>query len=317
MKPKYIFTAVFAICLIMGSLLPRMGSPTRAAAAAAPGHTQAAPVGTQATPAYTGSATALAAPTTAALASVYSPLANLPPATVPPATLPPATLPPLPIAPTRPVPVRPGSVRPTAVPPQQAAVQASAGAIPPALAATADAPTPAGAPVTASLPELSSFAASLANGQASQLVGVYAPGLFALPVVQQPAGDEEFVSSADQTVTQYSLPASFGVVGLLAHNTLSGYNFFKLKAGQEVVLIYGSGRQAHYKITASQRYQALSPYDAHSNFVDLNGPGGQILNYQQVFDRVYTQSSQLVFQTCFEANGDPSWGRVFYMAQPV
>lgn len=285
MKPKYIFSAVFAICLIMGGLLPRLGMPSHAVAMAP------------------AAALTAAHPTRAATLS-------------PTAVLPAATMPPLPLAPTRAAPTL-APTQPPAVPApaQQAAAQS------PDLAATApanaDTNSVGAAPVTASLPDLDSFTKSLTNGQASLLVGVYVPGLFALPVVQQPAGDEEFVSAAEQALTQYSLPASYGVVGLLAHNTLSGYNFFRLQNGQDVVLIYGDGRQARFKIAASQRYQALSPYDAHSSFVDLNGPGGQVMNYQQVFDRVYTHTNQLVFQTCFTANGDPSWGRVFYIANPA
>ena len=267
MKPKYIFSAVFVICLIMVGFLPRLALPQNRV-------------------------------------SAQSALSALPitPTQVETQATPPQALPTLPTL---------AAPQPTLAP-----------ILDPALAAPANSTPvktlpPSGVPLTAGLPDLAAFAASVTNGQAKQLVGVYAPQLFALPVVQQPAGDNQFVSPVDKTVTQYSLPAQYGVVALLAHNTLSGMDFFGLKTGQEVVLIYGDGRQARYKITGSQRYQVLSPTDPRSDFVDLNGPGSQVMNYQQLFDRVYTHPNQLVFQTCFEANGNLSWGRVFYTAEPV
>lgn len=286
MKPKYIFSAVFAICLIMGGLLPRLASPhgrVSAQALAAPA-AQIAPTALSALPITPTQVEAQVIP-----------------------TQPPAVMPTVAAQPTH----KPSEPQPTIAPIEGPAIAA------PDDSAPVKTLPPGGVPLTADLPDLASFAASLKNGQANQVVGVYVAQLFAFPVVQQPAGDDQFVSTADKTVTQYSLPAQYGVVGLLAHNTLSGLDFFGLKNGQEVVLVYGDGRQARYKITGSQRYQALSPTDNHSNFVDLNGPGSQVMSYQQLFDRVYTKSNQLVFQTCFEANGDLSWGRVFYTADPV
>ena len=280
MKPKYIFSAVFAICLLMGSLLPRLSGPRAPAPASAVGAMAALPI----------------APTRVETQAASTPVAVVAAPTVQP--------------------------QPTQTQAAPTAVQPPAGLAAPVIAApegsvpVRTAP-PGGVPLTADLPDLNAFASSLTNGQASQVVGVYAPQLFALPVVQQPATDNQFVSSDDKTVTQYSVPAQYGVTALLAHNTLSGVDFFGLKTGQEVVLIYGDGRQSRYTITGSQRYQALSPADPHSDFVDLNGPGGQVMNYQQLFDRVYTHAGQLVFQTCFAANGDLSWGRVFYMADPA
>ena len=211
------------------------------------------------------------------------------------------------------------------VPTQKAPKQAAPPVSPTAenLPSPADAQASAGQglaaiPETSGQPELDAFIASVRNGVANRLSGVYVPGQFALPVIQQPAGDGNFVDGNDGTTTEYARSAAFNVVGLLAHNTLSsGKAFFKLKPGQEVVLVYGNGRQARFRIERVENYQALGPNDPYSDFIDLNGPGGQLVRNEELFQRIYTHPGQLVFQTCFEANGDPSWGRMFVIANPV
>jgi hypothetical protein len=135
--------------------------------------------------------------------------------------------------------------------------------------------------------------------------------------VGQPNGEESYVSTDDQTLTQYGTPARYGTIGLLAHNYLSGKSFFQLKPGQQIGITYGDGRIAYFQVSAVQAYQAISPQDIRSDFVDLSGPQGHRLTYSQLFERVYTQAGQLVFQTCIEANGDISWGRIFILADPI
>jgi hypothetical protein len=177
---------------------------------------------------------------------------------------------------------------------------------------------PATAPAVAEgFPELDQFAAALVNGNGQQVVGFYAPGLSALPVVQQPGGSSDYISDEYGTVTQYYKPSLHGVVGLLAHNTLSGREFFYLGQNQDVFLVYGDGRTARFRIQTIQQYQALSPYDTRSDFVDLSNPGGPVLSHSQVYQRVYTTNGTLVLQTCIEANGEPTWGRLFVIAEPI
>jgi len=165
--------------------------------------------------------------------------------------------------------------------------------------------------------DLEGFTASLYNGQANQIVGVFARGLFALPVRQQPAGEPDFVDRENNILTEFSLPRKYGSTGLLAHNFLSGSRFFQLKKNQDVVLIYGDGRQEHYRITQAVSFQALKPTSPFSDFVDISNPGSGTLSSADLFNRVYTTRNQLVFQTCIEANGEPSWGRMFFIASPV
>jgi len=169
----------------------------------------------------------------------------------------------------------------------------------------------------ASYPGLTEFAAGLVNGRADEVVGVYVPEVFALRVEQQPAGRPDYVSDENARVTQFELPKKHGVVGLLAHNYLSGKEFFQLAAGQTVVLVYGDGRLAHFRVTGSLSVQALAPYSPFSQFVDLARPEDGALSSAELFERVYTTGDTLVFQTCIEAEGEPSWGRIFITARPA
>lgn len=293
MKPKYIFGAVFLICVLLVTVLPRLGQPAAQAAPLAP---------------------LLAMP----LAEAQANLPTADSARPQPAE----ALSPAGGAPNAQAP----AVENSAPEPEAAAPAPSAQANPQAAQNLPSPADPAGAanqglvsiPETASLPSLEDFTASVAGGNGARLAGVYVPGQLALPILQQPAGDANFVDSNDHTVTEYSRSAAYNVVGLLAHNTLSsGQSFFRLKPGQDVILIYGSGRQARYRIDRIEHYQALSPTDPYSDFVDLNGPGGGLVPNEALFRRIYTHAGDLVFQTCFEANGDPSWGRRFVIARPL
>ena len=111
--------------------------------------------------------------------------------------------------------------------------------------------------------------------------------------------------------------AKHGVTGILAHNYLSGSLFYQLQPSQEIVLVYGGGRTARYRVDSIQNYQALSPHDVRSDFRDLNGPGGAVLSAGELFNRIYTTQGTLVLQTCIETNGEYSWGRMFIIAEPA
>ena len=164
---------------------------------------------------------------------------------------------------------------------------------------------------------LDGFAAALQNGQAGQVVGVFAPGLFALPVRQQPSGQPDYVDRENNVLTEFSLPKKYGSTGLLAHNYLSGSRFFQLKENQDVFLIYGDGRNVRYRISHIVEFQALNPTSPFSNFIDVSDPTNGILTSGELFNRVYTTEQQLVFQTCIEVNGEPSWGRLFIIANRI
>jgi hypothetical protein len=167
----------------------------------------------------------------------------------------------------------------------------------------------------APLPSLSAFVASVRDGSANTVRGVYVPGKFALSVVQQPEGYGGYVSRNDGVVTQYGYAARKGTIGLLAHNYLAGANFTALEAGQKVQIVYGDGRIANYEIAYVYRYQALQPNSSSSIFVNLDD--NKQYTAWDVFQKVYTGGDHVTLQTCIEANGEPSWGRLFVVALPV
>jgi hypothetical protein len=166
-----------------------------------------------------------------------------------------------------------------------------------------------------SIPSLNQFAALVENGQADVVRGAYVQNKLALNVVQQPANDAGYVSTDPANTTQFKTAASYDVIGLLAHNFIAGSLFYDLAAGDMVSIIYGDGTVKQYRIDAIQSYQALSPDDPHTDFIDLET--GAPLNAYDLFARVYTGEHHVTFQTCIERDGNGSWGRLFVTATPI
>ena len=164
------------------------------------------------------------------------------------------------------------------------------------------------------LPNFTDFSQMVQNNEADVLRGVYVSSVLALPVVQQPTSNPGYVSSRNGLATQFSMAAQYGNIGLLAHNNLSGRSFSKLAVGQEVRLIYGNGSVEYFVITEILQYQALQPTSMRSAFRDL--ATDETITANQLFERVYTGKQHVTFQTCIEANGDLSWGRLFIVATP-
>ena len=164
------------------------------------------------------------------------------------------------------------------------------------------------------IPSFQDFYSPIQNGEADILRGVYVPDVLALPIVQQPADALYYVSSHDGEVTQFSAVTQYGNIGLLAHNNLSGKSFSRLSVGQEVELIYGDGKIEKFVVTEVLHFQALQPESQQSSFLNLDN--SETLSANQMFNRVYTGSHHLTFQTCIKANGNMSWGRLFIVAVP-
>ena len=164
------------------------------------------------------------------------------------------------------------------------------------------------------LPDYRSFMEGVQDGQAGVLRGVYVPGILALSIVQQPVGHPGFVSQNEDEITQFNMAAEVGNVGLLAHNFLSGKNFANLLPGQEVRLIYGDGAVDYFIVEQVLQYQALQPYSPSSEFQDLETK--ITITAEELFRIVYRGERHVTFQTCIEANGIGSWGRLFIIAQP-
>lgn len=163
-------------------------------------------------------------------------------------------------------------------------------------------------------PNFTEFSQSVQNGQSDVLTGVYVSDVLALPVVQQPYGNAGYVSNNDGEVTQFRMASQFGNVGLLAHNHLSGSSFSQLTVGQEVRLVNGDGSVEYFVIAEVLRYQALQPNNPYSSFRNLDKD--ETLSAEQMFKRVYFGERHVTFQTCIEAEGNQSWGRLFVIAIP-
>jgi hypothetical protein len=167
---------------------------------------------------------------------------------------------------------------------------------------------------SAPLPTFNDFSKSVQNGQKDVLRGVYVDKVLALPIIQQPSGNAGYVSSNDGEATQFGMASQYGNVGLLAHNQLSGKSFSNLTAGQEVRLVYGDGHIEYFVIKEVLKYQALQPNSPYSSFKNLNKD--ETLTAEQMFKRIYFGDRHLAFQTCIEADGNLSWGRLFVIAVP-
>jgi hypothetical protein len=167
----------------------------------------------------------------------------------------------------------------------------------------------------ATLPSLDDFVAQVSDGRAGVLRGIYIPGILAAPVVQQPNGMDDFVSPWQNVITQFSLASRWGSTGLLAHNYLAGEAFELLQKGQEIQLIDGSGAVSTFTVSKILRYQALDSDSTATRFMDPES--GTTITSAELFSRVYSQPGLVVFQTCVQANGNPSWGRLFVIAAPL
>ena len=167
---------------------------------------------------------------------------------------------------------------------------------------------------TSHVPLLDVFVSQIQNGQVDELRGLYIPEILAARVVQQPAGNNEFVSPRQGVATQFGLASQLGSTGLLAHNYLAGESFSLLEEGQKFYLIYGNGQTAAFVVTEILNYRALEPTSASSDFADLENGG--LLTASELFSRIYDRPGQVIFQTCISAEGKPAWGRLFVIAQP-
>lgn len=165
----------------------------------------------------------------------------------------------------------------------------------------------------ASANSIETFVASLKKTDSTQLTGVFVNNVMAVKVVQQSSA--AYVSSSSGTVTQFGMASQYGSIGLLAHNYLSGASFSKLSSGTEIILVLGDGSTKKYQVTAIKKYQALSPTDPYSDFVNLDNPDATLTS-TDVFNETYG-SGGLVLQTCISKNGNSSWGRLFVIASPA
>lgn len=167
----------------------------------------------------------------------------------------------------------------------------------------------------ANVPALETFIRQVQNGQAGELIGIYIPNVLANRIVQQPSGNNEFVSPWENIITQFSLASGLGSIGLIAHNDLAGKSFALLKLGQEIDLVYGDGRTSTFIVSEVLQYQALDANSISSTFMDVRNQS--LHTAAGLFTDVYNRPGTVVLQTCITAGDNPSWGRLFIIAKPV
>ena len=170
--------------------------------------------------------------------------------------------------------------------------------------------------VESSIPSLTDFARSVQNDQPDQVTGIFVQGVLAFPVIQQPKSNPGYVSDLPDTVTQFRMASQHHTIGLLAHDYLAGSTFTNILPGTEIFLVFGKGKMRHYQVYEVQQYQALSPSDPYSKFVNLSDQ--RSFSADQLFYHTYGLGHDLlVLQTCISTPSTPSWGRIFIIARPV
>jgi len=146
--------------------------------------------------------------------------------------------------------------------------------------------------------------------------GVYIKDKLQLIVTQQPIDQPGFVSAISGTVTQFLNATEHGSIGLLAHNYLSGSDFYEIDLEDRIDLIYGDGQIEKYVVSEIRQYQALEPTSPYSSFVNLADPS-QVVTYSELFNTIYDVQNRLVLQTCISNQESSSWGRYFVIAVPA
>jgi hypothetical protein len=163
--------------------------------------------------------------------------------------------------------------------------------------------------------QLRSFISQVNTGQEDLITGIFVSDVLAVNVVQQPTSNPGYISTADSTVTEFSMARDYGTIGMLAHNYLAGDLFFQLEESQTVYLVFGDSSVQKYTIVDILSYQALQPNSPYSNFLNLEN-SNEYLSAADLFYKVYQQDDALVLQTCIANQGVESWGRLFVIAIP-
>ena len=120
-----------------------------------------------------------------------------------------------------------------------------------------------------------------------------------------PVVEGEEISTQPDTVTLF-LPSEAHGTGLVAHNTLAGSSFYKLKVGDTIRY------RGTWEVVEIRRVRATRPLDWYSDFVDLDT--GKWYTSGELVDEVYPKG-MLTLQTCLKINGDVSGGRYFVIAR--
>jgi hypothetical protein len=164
-------------------------------------------------------------------------------------------------------------------------------------------------------PGFAHFIRLVKNGQAGVLRGIYVENILALHVVQQPDKEWTYVSGEAGNATEFQNASKNGIIGLLAHNFLSGGLFYNLKPGEQMGVVYGDGAVRYYRISGAYQFKKVDPDDLSSKLIDQST--GSVISSGQVFERFYDGMDHVTLQTCLEKDGLSTWGLYFVVALPV
>jgi hypothetical protein len=159
---------------------------------------------------------------------------------------------------------------------------------------------------------LDEFIRQAMDGDEHRVRGVYIKDKFNFLVVDQPRNRP---SSIENVVTHFQMASKNNVTGLIAHNYLAGSYFFDIQVGDRVSIVNGDGSVFDYIVTDIQKYQALQPDNPRSTFHNLESK--EKLSATELFERVYTGSHHVTFQTCIWKGDVDTWGRLFVIAEPI
>lgn len=150
--------------------------------------------------------------------------------------------------------------------------------------------------------------------QAGIALWVGVTGVLADPILQQPEDNAMYVSNKPGYITQFRQATQNDVTGLLAHNYLSGRDFYNLNIGQIVSVLYSDKKIRTYQVDSIHRYQKLIPSRLDSGLLELDSR--KDMTSLEVFQRYYQGDHHVVFQTCIEGDGRLDWGLLFVIALP-
>ena len=135
-------------------------------------------------------------------------------------------------------------------------------------------------------------------------------------VAGQPGNNIGYVSNMPDVVTKFQQAEKLGSFGLIAHNYLSGEEFFNLEIGDEIAISNEDGIDSDtFRVVEIKQYQALQPTSIHSQFRSLEND--EIISAHELSQAIYGQNGYMILQTCIENDGNFEWGRLFVIAEPV
>jgi hypothetical protein len=166
-----------------------------------------------------------------------------------------------------------------------------------------------------SIPTLDSFRAQVQPGRSTQVVGVWAEGLFAFHVEPTPG---QSVPQLENTAGIYEWAVKRGTTALMIHNYLGGDHLYQVKGTTAIALIFGDGRVEWYQVDTIERYEAMNfsqdGFEGPFKIWDCESCDFEY-SVSDLQRKHYTGSNSLAFQTCLDE--DNKIGFLIIEASPI